>query len=122
MRVGRSLACCLLLTLSACAAPQAEHTSLWSELAPEPAVAAAPGTLRGDFEAAARTQGMDAAISAWRDFLAAYGADESGYEDAMHARLVSWARDELRRAEALRRGDVEAAARIEAVLRRRAEA
>jgi hypothetical protein len=122
LRAGRSLAWCLLLVLVACAASLPDHASCWSELVPEPAVAAAPGTLRGDFEAAARVRGLEASIVAWQAFLAAHDPGEQGYEDAIHARLVNWARDELRRAEALRRGDDEAAARIEAALRRRAEA
>jgi hypothetical protein len=107
------------VTVTACAGHGTPTASYWAELHPEPPARPAPiGTLRGDFRAAAYASDAQAARRAWQQFLDRWEPGPEGFDDAMHIRLVRWARGELLRAEALAGGDRDAVERTEEALRR----
>jgi hypothetical protein len=96
----------------------AAYRSIWAELypatlSPEPTA----GTLQGSFFHAAAADTEAAADSGWTAFLTEWEPDENGFEDAMHARFVEWARLERERLRHLERNDSAGAREVEEKLR-----
>ncbi len=89
----------LLVTLGlplACGAPREVHYT--PALAVPSAVHQAAGTLRGDFDLAARARSAAEAVSLWRDFIRRYEPPDGEYEDEFQKNLLDTAKLELARA------------------------
>jgi hypothetical protein len=94
------------------------YRSIWAELYPATLRTEPPaGTLQGSFYHAAAADTEAVADSRWSAFLAEWEPDESGFEDATHARFVEWARLEQERLHHLERNDSAGAREVEEELR-----
>jgi hypothetical protein len=67
-----------------------------------PALVEARGTLKGDYDWAARSTTTEEATIRWREFLRAHAPKDGEYEDAFQRNYVRAAQYELMRAEYLR--------------------
>jgi hypothetical protein len=56
------------------------------------------GSLRGDFDAAARSTSLEEAVARWQDFLRTHSPADGEYEDEFQKTLVDAAKFELVRA------------------------
>jgi hypothetical protein len=100
----------------------APYVSVWAQLNPGVLNAAnSPGSLQGEFRAAAKARGDQAARRSWQRFVDEFDPKDGYFEDGMHARLVEWAKMELVRLQHRARGDVQAERAQIAIMRQKAE-
>jgi len=98
------------------------YVSVWAQLNPEVLESpSSPGSLQGEFRAAAKVRGDQAARRSWQRFVEEFDPKDGYFEDGMHARLVEWAKMELVRLQHRARGDVPAEQAQVAIMRRKAE-
>ena len=98
------------------------YLSVWAQLNPEMLeIASSPGTLLGEFRAAAKARDDQTAARRWQRFVDEFEPQDGYFEDAMHARLVEWAKMELVRLHHRASGDVEAERAQIAIMRDKAE-
>jgi hypothetical protein len=98
------------------------YLSVWAQLNPEVLeIASSPGTLLGEFRAAAKVRDDQTAASSWQRFVDEFDPQDGYFEDGMHARLVEWAKMELVRLHHRASGDVEAERAQIAIMRDKAE-
>jgi hypothetical protein len=98
------------------------YVSVWAQLNPEVLeTAGSPGSLQGEFRAAAKSRDDQAARKSWQRFVDEFDPKEGYFEDGMHARLVEWAKMELVRLQHRASGDVEAERTQIAIMRQKAE-
>lgn len=89
--------------------PAQPYLSVWAQLNPEVFEAMTqPGSLMGEFQAAARTRDEQSAMRNWQQFVDEFDPEDGYYEDGMHVRLVEWAKMELVRLQHRASGDSEA--------------
>ena len=129
---GRSISALffwLTLTMLACcsAQPSAQdeltpYVSVWAQLNPEVfETADSPGSLLGEFRAAAKAADDQAARKDWQRFIDDFDPEDGFFEDGMHARFVEWAKMELLRLQYRASGDVEAERAQITIMRKQAE-
>ena len=107
--------------LSAHDAP-APYVSVWAQLNPDvPEITSSPGSLLGEFRAAAKARNDQEAVNSWQRFISEFDPQDGYFEDGMHARLVEWAKMELVRLHHRATGDVEAERAQIAVMRNKVE-
>lgn len=100
----------------------APYVSVWAQLNPEVLESpSSPGSLQGEFRAAAKMRGDQLALGSWQRFVDEFDPKDGYFEDGMHARLVEWAKMELVRLQHRARGDVPAEQAQVAIMRRKAE-
>jgi hypothetical protein len=98
------------------------YVSVWAQLNPEVLESpSSPGSLQGEFRAAAKMGGDQLALRSWQRFVDEFDPKDGYFEDGMHARLVEWAKMELVRLQHRARGDVAAEQAQVAIMRRKAE-
>jgi len=100
----------------------APYVSVWAQLNPEVLeIASSPGSLLGEFRAAAKARDDQVAAKSWQQFVDEFDPEDGYFEDGMHARLVEWAKMELVRLHHRASGDVEAERAQIAIMRNKAE-
>lgn len=98
------------------------YVSVWAQLNPEVLdTAASPGSLQGEFHAAAKARDDQAARKSWQLFVDEFEPKDGYFEDGMHARLVEWAKMELVRLQHRASSDVEAERAQITIMRQKAE-
>jgi hypothetical protein len=98
------------------------YVSVWAQLYPESLKKTlVSGSLLGEFTAAAKARDELTALERWESFLDEFEPEDGYFEDAMHVRLVEWARMELVRLQLRLSGDHEAEDALIAKMRRVAE-
>ena len=98
------------------------YVSVWAQLNPEVLeTAGSPGTLQGEFRAAAKARDDQAARKSWQRFVDEFDPKDGYFEDGMHARFVEWAKMELVRLQHRASSDVEAERAQIAIMRQKAE-
>jgi len=98
------------------------YVSVWAQLNPGVLeIASLPGSLLGEFRAAAKARDDQAARKSWQRFIDEFEPKDGYFEDGMHARLVEWAKMELERLQHRASGDVEAERAQIAIMRQKAE-
>ena len=98
------------------------YVSVWAQLNPEVLeIESSPGSLLGEFRAAAKARDDQAARNSWQRFVNEFDPEDGYFEDGMHARLVEWAKMELVRLHHRASGDVEAERAQIAIMRQKAE-
>ena len=98
------------------------YISVWAQLNPEVLESpSSPGSMQGEFRAAAKARGDQVAFRSWQRFVEEFDPKDGYFEDGMHARLVEWAKMELVRLQHRARGDVLAEQAQIAMMRREAE-
>jgi len=95
------------------------YQSVWSQLYPA-SLNQSPDsdTLQGRFIYAVSARSLDVAKKRWSAFLGEWKPQDGYFEDAMHARLISWAELEMQRTRHLDIGNLEAAKEVDTELRR----
>jgi hypothetical protein len=100
----------------------APYVSVWAQLNPDVhEIASSPGSLLGEFRAAAKARTDLKAVNSWRRFVNEFDPEDGYFEDGMHARLVGWAKMELVRLHHRASGDVEAERAQIAVMRNKVD-
>jgi hypothetical protein len=100
----------------------APYISVWAQPNPDVLeIASSPGSLLGEFRAAAKARDDQAAVNSWQRFVNEFNPEDGYFEDGMHARLVEWAKMELVRLHHRATGDVEAERAQIAVMRNKVE-
>ena len=100
----------------------APYVSVWAQLNPNVfEMANSPGSLLGEFHAAAKTRDDQTARDSWQRFIDEFDPTDGYFEDGMHARLVEWAKMELVRLQHRASGDVDAEQAQIAEMRKKAE-
>lgn len=101
-----------LLILQACVTTDDQvieslaYHSVWSQLYPGSLRRDLPAnSLQGEFLVAATAETPEIADERWTKFLSDWEPPDGAYEDAMHARLVDWAKLEMQRLQHLLRRD-----------------
>lgn len=114
------LACCpALLSAQDGLTP---YVSVWAQLNPDVfETADSPGSLLGEFLAAAKAADDQAARDGWQRFVDDFDPEDGFFEDGMHARFVEWAKMELLRLQYRARGDIDAEREQIAIMRQQAE-
>ena len=108
--------------LSAAQDELAPYVSVWAQLNPEVFERpVSPGSLQGEFRAAAKSRNDQTARRNWQRFVDEFDPKDGYFEDGMHARLVEWAKMELVRLQHRASGDLEAEEQQIAMMRRKAE-
>lgn len=98
------------------------YVSVWAQLNPEVLeIASSPGSLQGEFRAAAKARDDQAARKSWQRFVDEFDPKDGYFEDGMHARFVEWAKMELVRLQHRASSDVEAERAQIAMMRQKAE-
>jgi hypothetical protein len=98
------------------------YVSVWAQLNPEVfETADSPGSLLGEFRAAAKADDDQAARNGWQRFVDDFDPTDGFFEDGMHARFVEWAKMELVRLQYRASGDIEAERAQIAIMRQQAE-
>ncbi len=98
------------------------YVSVWAQLNPEVlGTSDSPGSLQGEFRAAAKARNDQAARKSWQRFVDEFDPKDGYFEDGMHARLVEWAKMELVRLQHRSSGDAEAERAQIAIMRQKAE-
>ena len=98
------------------------YVSVWAQLNPEVLeIASSPGSLQGEFRAAAKARDDQAARKSWQRFVDEFDPKDGYFEDGMHARFVEWAKMELVRLQHRASSDVEAERAQIAIMRQKAE-
>ncbi len=98
------------------------YVSVWAQLNPEVLeTASSPGSLQGEFRAAAKARDDQSARKSWQRFVDDFEPKDGYFEDGMHARLVEWAKMELVRLQHRASGDVEAERAQIAIMWQKAE-
>lgn len=115
----------ILLTLTACntdggaAVDTQAYRSIWVELYPNSLrQELAEDTLQGSFQRAAAAATVAQAEDRWARFLSAWTPGQGGFEDGMHAHLVTWAELEMKRLQHLKQKDSSATQTVSDQLRR----
>lgn len=113
-----------LMTLVACTTvdrPTGDtqaYRSIWSELFPKTLRRElGQDSLQGAFYFAAAAKSQAAAQERWTKFLSDWAPAHGGFEDAMHARFVTWAELEMQRLQYLKAGDLSEAIAVSGELR-----
>ena len=128
-RLIRALFFLLAVTVLACNTVQlpaqdelTPYVSVWAQLNPEVLeIESSPGSLLGEFRAAAKARDDQAARKSWQRFVDEFDPKDGYFEDGMHARFVEWAKMELVRLQHRASSDVEAERAQIAIMRQKAE-
>lgn len=91
--IGALAGVCLLLAAGCSGTGAQQYAPLFAPV--KTATAASPGTLRGDYDAAARARDLREAASLWEQFLKRHKPVDGEYEDAFQKRLIDSATYEL---------------------------
>lgn len=98
------------------------YVSVWAQLNPEVFESAdSPGSLMGEFRAAAKAGDDQTARNGWQRFVDDFDPQDGFFEDGMHARFVEWAKMELVRLHYRASGNVEAERLQIKIMRQQAE-
>jgi hypothetical protein len=100
----------------------APYVSVWAQLNPEVfETVDSPGSLLGEFRAAAKAGDDQTARKDWQRFVDDFDPQDGFFEDGMHARFVEWAKMELVRLQHRASGDLAAERAQIAIMRQQAE-